>query len=94
VEPQPHKKAFVQGAARKRRRDGQHVHIVVKSIIVLLHKSRLNKTRFMSQNTGIIMAAVPAISSEATQENITDGRDFWAVSSRPEFLILLSIIIE
>ncbi len=48
----------------------------------------------MNQNTGIIMAAVPVISSEATQENITDGKDFWAVYSRPEYPILSSMVIE
>jgi hypothetical protein len=95
VELRPHKRAFVRDAAKKPRPVGRHVHIVVKSLIALLCQCRLNNTLFMNRNTGIIMAVtVLAISLEATQENTTDGKDFWAAYSRPEFLILSSMAIE
>jgi hypothetical protein len=94
VEPQPHKRAFVRGAEKKQRQVGWHVHIVAKNLIVHQFPSRLNRTCLTNRNTGIIVAAVPVISSEAIQENITDGKDFWAVYSRPEYLTLLSMDIK
>jgi hypothetical protein len=94
VEPQPHKKAFVRGAEKKQKQAGWHVHIVAKNSMVHQSPSHLNKTYLTNRNTGIIMAAVPVISSEATQENITDGKDFWAVYSRPEYPALSSMVIE
>jgi hypothetical protein len=89
-----HKSPFVQGAAKKRRLVGWRVHIAAKGSIVRRRLSSLNKTLFMNQNTDIITAAVPVISSEAIQESIRDEKGFWGVYSRPEFPTLSSKIIE
>jgi hypothetical protein len=94
VELRQHKRASVQDAARKRRQAGRHAHIVVKGSIVHQYLSHINKTQFMNRNTGIIAAAVPAISLGATLEDITGEKDFWGVYSRPEFPILSSMITE
>jgi hypothetical protein len=40
------------------------------------------------------MAAVPVMSSEAMRENTTDGKDFWAAYSRPEYPALSSMVTE
>jgi hypothetical protein len=85
---QLHKRAFVQGAAKKQRQAGWHVHIVAKGSAVRQYLPRLNKIRFMNRNTGIITAAVPVIPLGAIQESIASEKDFWAVYSHPEFPIL------
>jgi hypothetical protein len=94
VELRQQKRAFVRDVAKKRRQAGRHAHIAAKGLIVHQRLFRLNKTRFMNRNTGIIAAAIPAISLGATQENITGEKDFWAAYSRPEFPILSSMITE
>jgi len=73
-------------------RVGWHALIVAINLTAQL-PLLLHKDLFMSRNTGLIMVAVLAASSEAARENITEGRAFWEICF-PELLTIRSGITK